>query len=209
LIPRIFNGIVFTVRHPLYIDSDSPKGATFLMTLVDWAVVIIMVSAILAGFAQGFFRSVCSLGGLILGLAIAAWNYHRLADVFLPLVRIPAVANTIAFILIALLVMALVGLLGNLLAKTFKMVGLGWLDGIAGGIFGFFQGVVFVVVFILVIVAFFPQQQWLSESTLPRLFFGALHVSTHMTPSELSSQVRSGLQAVEDESQRLLRTNHD
>lgn len=179
------------------------------MTLVDWAVVIIMVSAIIAGFAQGFFRSVCSLGGLILGLAIASWNYDRLAGVFLPLFRIPAVANTIAFVLIALLVMALIGMLGNLLAKAFKMVGLGWLDGIAGGIFGFFQGVVFVIVFILVIVAFFPQEQWLAESTLPRMFFGVLHVGTHMTPSELSSRIRSGLQSVEEESQRLLHSNHD
>ena len=174
------------------------------MTLVDWAVVIIMVSAVIAGMVQGFFRSVCSLGGLLLGLAVAAWNYDRLAGLFLPLVRIPAVANTIAFLLIALLVMALIGVVGNLLAKAFKMIGLGWLDGIAGGIFGFFQGVVLVVVFILVIVAFFPQEEWLADSTLPRMFFGALHVSTHMTPSELSSRVHSGLQSIEEESQRLL-----
>ena len=179
------------------------------MTLVDWAVVIIMVSAVVAGMVQGFFRSVCSLGGLILGLAVAAWNYDRLARIFLPLFRIPAVANTIAFLLIALLVMALVGLIGNLLARAFKMIGLGWLDGIAGAVFGFFQGIVLVVVFILVIVAFFPQEQWLAESNLPRMFFGALHVSTHMTPSELSERVRSGLRSVEEESQRLLHSSHD
>lgn len=179
------------------------------MTLVDWAVVIIMVSAVIAGFAQGFFRSVCSLGGLILGLAIASWNYDHLAGVFLPLFRVSAVANTIAFILIALLVMGLTGLVGNFLARAFKMVGLGWLDGIAGGIFGFFQGIVFVIVFILVIVAFFPQEHWLAESTLPRMFFGALHISTTITPSELSSRVHSGLQSVENESQRLLHNNHD
>jgi membrane protein required for colicin V production len=179
------------------------------VTLVDWAVVIIMVSAVIAGFAQGFFRSICSLGGLVLGLAIAAWNYGRLAGVFLPMVRVPAVANTIAFLLIALVVMLLIGLVGNILAKAFKTIGLGWLDGIAGGIFGFFQGIVLVVVFILVIVAFFPQEQWLAESSLPRMFFGALHVSTHMTPSELSERVRSGLRAVEEESERLLHSSHD
>jgi len=179
------------------------------MTLVDWAVVIIMASAVIAGMAQGFFRSVCSLGGLVLGLAVAAWNYGRLAAIFLPLFRIAAVANTIAFLVIALLVMALIGFIGNLLAKAFKMIGLGWLDSIAGAVFGVFQGVVLVVVFILVIVAFFPQEQWLAESSLPRMFFGALHVSTHVTPSELSSRVHSGLREVEEESQRLLHSNHD
>jgi membrane protein required for colicin V production len=179
------------------------------MTLVDWAVVIIMVAAVIAGMAQGFFRSVCSLGGLVLGLAIAAWNYGRIAALLLPLVRIAAVANAIAFVLIALLVMLAIGLIGNLLSKAFKTIGLGWLDGIAGGIFGFFQGAVLVLVFILVIVAFFPQEQWLAESTLPRMFFGAVHVSTHITPSELSGRVRSGLRAIEDESQRLLHSGRN
>jgi membrane protein required for colicin V production len=178
------------------------------MTLVDWAVVIIMLAAVLAGLAQGFFRSVCSLGGLVIGLAVAAWNYGRLAAIFLPLFRIPAVANTIAFLLIALVVMGLISLIGNLLAKAFKMVGLGWLDGIAGAVFGFFQGVVLVVVFILVVVAFFPQEQWLANSTLPQMFFGALHVSTHMTPSELSAKVHTGLHSIEEQSPRWMHPGH-
>ena len=75
------------------------------MTLVDWAVVIILVCSVLAGLAQGFFRSACSLGGLILGLVIAAWNYGRVATHLIPLVHVMAIADTIAFLLIALLVM--------------------------------------------------------------------------------------------------------
>jgi membrane protein required for colicin V production len=179
------------------------------MTWVDWAVVIIMVGSVIAGMSQGFFRSVCSLGGLVLGLGVAGWNYGHVAGILLPLVRIPAVADAIAFLLIALLVMLAIGFIGNLLAKAFRMIGLGWLDGIAGAIFGFFQGVVLVVVFILVIVAFFPQEQWLAESNLPRMFFGALHVSTHMTPTELSERVHAGLRSIEEQSQRLLKSQHD
>jgi len=179
------------------------------MTWVDWAVVIIMIASVIAGMSQGFFRSVCSLGGLVLGLAIASWNYGHLAGILLSLVRVPAVADAIAFLLIALLVMLVAGLIGNLLARAFRMIGLGWLDGIAGAIFGFFQGVVLVVVFILAVVAFFPQEQWLAESNLPRMFFGALHVSTHMTPTELSDKVHAGLRSIEEESQRLLKSEHN
>jgi len=172
------------------------------MTLVDWAVVIIMLAAVLAGLAQGFFRSVCSLGGLILGLVIAAWNYGRVAELLLPMIRIQAVANTIAFLLIALLVMGLIGLIGNLLAKAFRMLGLGWLDGLAGAVFGFFQGVVLVVICLLVMVAFFPQVHWITDATLPRMFFGACHVSSNVTPSELKERVRSGLKVWESQSPR-------
>ena len=83
------------------------------MALVDWFIVIVIALAVLGGLQQGFFRSVCSLGGLLLGLVLAAWNYGRLAVLLMPLVRIDAVANTIAFVLIALLVMAVAGLIGT------------------------------------------------------------------------------------------------
>jgi len=170
------------------------------MTLVDWAVIIIMVAAVFGGLFQGFFRSVCSFGGLILGLVVAAWNYDRLAAVMIPLIRIQAIASTIAFLLIALIVMALISLIGNLLAKAFSAVGLGWLDGLAGAIFGFFQGVLLVVIGILVIVAFFPQVHWIADAKLPRMFFGACHLGSNVTPSELGERVRSGLRTWEEQS---------
>lgn len=170
------------------------------MTLVDWVVVIILVCAVIGGMAQGFFRSVCSLGGLILGLLLAAWNYKKAAALIFPLVKIPAVANTIGFLFIALVVMALIGLIGSVLAKTLRLLGLGWLDSLAGAVFGFFQGALFVVLGILVIVAFFPQVHWIADARLPRMFFGACHVSASVTPGELGDRIREGLRTWESES---------
>jgi len=172
------------------------------MTLVDWVVIGILVCAVIGGLIEGFFRSVCGLLGLVLGLVIAAWNYGRVAALILPLVHIPAIANTIGFLLIALVVIGLIGLIGNLLAKTFRLLGLGWLDGLAGGVFGFFQGVLLIVIGILVVVAFYPQAQWVAEARIPRMFFGACHVSANVTPGELGERVRSGLRAWEAESPR-------
>ena len=170
------------------------------MTLVDWVVVIILICAVLGGMAQGFFRSVCALGGLILGLLLAAWNYKKVAALIFPLVKIPAVANTIGFLFIALVVMALIGLIGSILAKTLRLLGLGWLDSLAGAVFGFFQGLLFVVLGILVIVAFFPQVHWIADARLPRMFFGACHLSADATPAELGDRIREGLKTWESES---------
>lgn len=172
------------------------------MTLVDWIILLLLACAVIGGLVQGFFRSVCSLGGLVLGLVLAAWNYGRLAAVLMPVVRIAAVADTIAFLLIALLVMALIGLIGNLLARALRLLGLGWLDALAGAVFGFFQGVLLVVIGILVVVAFFPQVQWIAEARLPRMFFGACHVSANVTPAELGQRIRGGLRIWENESPR-------
>ena len=164
----------------------------------------IIALSVLGGLRQGFFRSVCALGGLFLGLVLAAWNYGRIAALVLPLVRIQPVANAIGFLLIALLVMGLVGFAGNALSRAFHLIGLGCLDRLAGAIFGFFQGALLVTLVILVAVAFFPRARWLAEARLPRLFFGACHLSAHMSPHQLAERIQHGLRTLEEESPRWL-----
>jgi membrane protein required for colicin V production len=170
------------------------------MTWVDWVILAVLAVATLGGLAQGFFRTVCSLGGLILGLVLADWNYARVGAMFKPIVKVDEIANTIGFLLIALLVMAVANLVGGIISKTVRRMGLGCLDAMAGAVFGFIQGAVLVMVCILVTVAFFPGEHWLAEAKLPKMFFGACHLSTHMSPGELGDRVRKGLLLLEHES---------
>jgi hypothetical protein len=60
---------------------------------------------------------------------------------------------------------------------------------------------------ILVTVAFFPKADWLTQSRLPRQFFEACHISTHVTPQELAERVRQGLRTLELESPHWLHPN--
>ncbi len=168
------------------------------MTWVDWAIVIVIASSVIAGLTQGLFRTVCSLCGLIFGLALAAWNYGRVAALIIPLARIEAIADAIGFVVIALLVGAIANIIGTALARIFHRIGLGCLDSIAGGLFGFLQGTVLVTLAILVVVAFFPSTDWLVESKLPKFFFGVCHLSMRVTPSELSHRVHEGLKMMEE-----------
>jgi membrane protein required for colicin V production len=174
---------------------------------VDWAIVIVVLLSVLAGLSQGFFRSICSLGGLVLGLILAAWNYTIVAAPLLSLVHSEQFADVIAFILIALLVMVVVGLLGALLAKMLRTIGLGCLDRIAGGIFGFFQGIVLVTLIILATVAFYPQARWLVDARLPRHFFAACHLSTQVTPGQLAERVKKSLRVLEGETPEWMHPN--
>lgn len=170
------------------------------MTLVDWIIVVVIAAAVLGGIARGFFRSAFSLAGLVLGLALASWNYWRLAAILKPVVRSVDASNAVAFLVIAFVVMGVAAIVGSILAKMFEKVGLGCLDRMAGAVFGFVEGVVFVTLCILVTVAFFPQTQWLTEARLPRYFFGALHVSTQVTPERLADRVRKELLRLESQS---------
>ena len=170
------------------------------MAWVDWAIVALLAMAVLGGLSQGFFRSAFSLCGLLSGLVLAAWNYTRAATILIPLVRIEPVANAIGFLLIAIAVMAAANLLGGIIAKTLHRLGLGCLDRLAGGAFGLLQGALFVTVSLVAIVAFFPKESWLAQARLPRYFFGACHLSTHVSPGELAERVQRGLVQLEENS---------
>jgi membrane protein required for colicin V production len=169
------------------------------MAWIDWAIVIVLALSVLGGLRQGFFRAVFSLGGLLLGLLLAAWNYGRVAALLVPIVRLEPVADCIGFLLIAIVVMALAGAVGSILAKTLHHLGLGCLDRLGGAALGFFQGVLLVTLCVWVAIAFRPHAEWLTEGRLPRKFFGACHLSTHLSPNELSQRVREGLSTLERE----------
>jgi hypothetical protein len=64
------------------------------MTWVDWAIVVVMAGG--AGRAgAGILSLGCSLGGLVLGLALAAWNYGIVAALLMPWSRIEATLPTL------------------------------------------------------------------------------------------------------------------
>lgn len=172
------------------------------MTVVDWIIVLMLAGAVIAGLVQGFVRSAFGLGGLLLGLVLGAWNYGRAAAILQPVVRSWGIANTIGFLLIAIVVAAVTTGVGNILSKMLHQIGLGCLDRLAGGVFGFFQGALLVTLCILVTVAFFPDAKWLTESRLPRHFFAACHLSTNVSPEGLRKLVREDLNKLEKESPR-------
>lgn len=167
------------------------------MTLADWIIVALLAGAVLGGIARGFLRSVFSLGGLLLGLVIAAWNYQHVGSWLRHAVHNEKADNALAFLLITLAVTAVASITGSLLSKAMHKIGLGCLDRLAGAVFGLFQGAVLVTVCILVTVVFFPKAQWLTESSLPKYFFGACHLSTHISPDKLAQRVRQELKALE------------
>jgi membrane protein required for colicin V production len=174
------------------------------MTWIDWAILVILLGALIGGLVQGFLRTACSLVGLLLGLSIASWNYRAIASSLLPLIHSEATSNIVSFILIAVLVMMVCNILGNMLAKTMEWMGLGCLDMILGGLLGFLQGFALITISLLAIVAFFPKTEWMAQAKLPPLFFGACRASTHITPAELGDRVTEGLRTLEIETKRLL-----
>jgi membrane protein required for colicin V production len=121
------------------------------MTGFDYAVIAIVLLSALLGWWRGLVYEVLSLMGWI-----AAWAVARLftasAAPYMPAALGTEAARTAAAF-VALFVATLIvgGIVAWILSKLVKWVGLGWLDGLLGTLFGMLRGVL--VVLVLVVLA--------------------------------------------------------
>jgi membrane protein required for colicin V production len=168
------------------------------MNWLDWMIVLVMAGAVISGLAQGFFRAASSLAGLILGLMLATWYYKVAAKMLEPLVHEQAMSDTLGFLAIAILVMVAAGIIGRIFKKGFKWLGIGWLDHLAGGAFGFVQGALLVTLGILLLLAFAPEPYGVKESKYASPFLSACRGVTHLSPDALAEAIRGGLKKLEE-----------
>ena len=163
------------------------------MSLIDWLIVVVLLVSVLSAAKNGFFLEVFSLVGLFLGLVLAAWNYQRLLPWISRWVHTLPAAEALSFLLIALGVMLLAGILGRVIRWSVHSIGLGWADRFLGALFGFVKGFVLVTVAVLVIAAFFPGASWFQRSRLAPCFLTAAHQASVMAPGGFEIRVRKGV----------------
>lgn len=168
------------------------------MAPVDWAILVVFVLSVFSGLRRGFFVTVCSLLGVIGGLWLASRYYYAAAIWIRRAGANDAIANTLGFIAIAVLIMIAAGILGKLLRSTFALVGLGWADRLAGGCIGFLQAGVVVTLLVMAIAAFLPHWSVLEESRFAKFFLSTAHNSTVITPAELGEKIRAGIKSIEN-----------
>jgi membrane protein required for colicin V production len=101
------------------------------------------------------------------------------------------VADVIGFLLIALLVMGLAGIVGSFWPRFLHQMGWAAWTGWPGRS-SVFSGRAAGDAWCILVLWLLSQAHWLAEARLPRLFFGACHLSTHMSPDELAERVRTG-----------------
>ena len=173
------------------------------MSALDWIILGILVLSTLAAAHSGIIVEVFSLGGLLLGLLLACWNYQRLLPWVMAWGIKLAIAKIIAFLVIALGVMILAGLFGRIIRWSVRFVGLGWLDSLAGAAFGLVKGAVLVVVMLVALLAFVPKTSLIRDSRLAPRFLSAAQGVAGVSPAELSGKIRSGILDLRQEKNKL------
>lgn len=89
--------------------------------------------AVILGFYQGFFKQVANLLGIVVGIILATIFYSQFGEKVAQIIgSTEEVGGWIAFILIAVLVPAILGLLASWLTKLFTKIHLGFINRLAG-----------------------------------------------------------------------------
>jgi len=163
------------------------------MALIDWIILVVLLLSVLSAAKNGFFLEVFSLVGVVAGLWIASWNFQRLLPWISRWIHSLPAAEALSFLLIALGVMILAGLLGRAIRWSVHSIGLGWADRFVGAVFGLFKGCALVTLAVLTIAAFLPTATWFQRSRLAPYFLSAAHEASIVTPYEFGERIRQGV----------------
>lgn len=159
----------------------------FAFNWFDVVLVLMLLSSAIAGLRTGFARVVVGLIASVFGFLAAFWCYRMVAANIRPWVSRPAVADALGFFLVFFGVVILGAVVGAILSKILKWVGLSWFNHLLGGAAGLARGILVIAVTVSAIVAFTPSPppRFLDNS---RLLPYALEVSSWLAataPREL------------------------
>lgn len=122
------------------------------MNFVDFIFILIILLLAFQGFRKGLIYEVASLAGLILGI-YASFHFSGYLEGYLTeYLNVPEKYSTItAFILIFIVVIIILHFIGKIIENIIDVIALGFLNKLAGSIFGFVKGIVLLSLAILII----------------------------------------------------------
>lgn len=177
----------------------APNTASALLgslTAFDWFLLLILAWSTILALIRGLLRELCSLAGLIAGVLLAGWYYGPVARWLERWLPSASAANIAAFLLIAVGVGIAAGLIGRMFRRTASTIGLGFLDRLAGGLFGFVRGCLLATVVMLAIAAFLPSFSAGRSSLLAPYFLHAAHGISFIVPNDLQARIAGGIGAL-------------
>lgn len=162
------------------------------MSWIDILLVLVIGFSIISGAIAGFARVGVGFIATLFGIFLGFWCYGIAAGYVLDYVSRPAVANLIGFFVIFIGVVLIGAVIGRLLARLFKWIGLTWLDRVLGAVFGFVRGFVMAAAVLTMLLAFAPSPlpRSLLDSKLMPYMLDASNVMAALTPHEVKEAFR-------------------
>lgn len=141
------------------------------MNWVDWVIVATVAFSVLAGFLDGFVRTVLSLIAALVAFVLASRYSTGVTHVFEKWMR-PEIAGAVGFIAVFVGVLIVFALISMLLRGTLEKMSLSALDRLMGALFGLGRAVVILGLLALLIDNFGAFQATRASRTFPYALTG-------------------------------------
>ena len=127
------------------------------MNWLDYVFLAILLCSVLMSARKGFSREIIGLGAALLALVLGMWFYGLAGSFLLPYVSSVRVANLIGFLLVVFAVMLLGGMLGWIVNRFLRTIGLSFFDRLLGAAFGLVRGLLIAIALLTAYMAFGPE----------------------------------------------------
>lgn len=107
------------------------------MAILDIILLVCFVPAIVAGLSKGFVKQLVDLASILIG-AWAAFHFSKMVSEWLQtqLTMDPKLLYVLSFAIIVVVTVLILNLVGQLICKVVNIASLGWLNRLAGLLFG-------------------------------------------------------------------------
>lgn len=124
------------------------------MNWLDFVIIGMLVSFVLAAYSAGLIREVITLAATILGIVFASMFYDDFASKVLTFIDDEEVARGISFFIFIGSLYLLGQILASVVKKFTTLLMLGWADHIGGAFFGLLKGLLIVQILLIVFAAY-------------------------------------------------------
>lgn len=177
------------------------------VTALDFVLLAVVAISVVAAAIKGFFYEVWMMVAAVVAVVVAAWQFPLLAPHlswalgWLTPAQSAEAANFAAFLLLLALVLIVAMIIGRLMRRALRAVGLGWPDHLLGAFLGLVRGLLLAVAAVTMMVALPFQAQAVATSRLgPDLLWGG-RIMAPMLPSGLASQFQAEMLTLDKELQ--------
>ncbi|MDE2259756.1 MAG: CvpA family protein [Betaproteobacteria bacterium] len=119
------------------------------LTWIDWAVLAIVLISLAMGVVRGVVKEIFSLIGWIVAFWLAKTFSLTGAHWLVPIISSETVRLMAAFVMLFLAGLFITALVGYVFNTVVTSAGLGVLNRVLGGLFGFLRGGLFVMILVL------------------------------------------------------------
>ena len=163
------------------------------MNWLDYLLLAILLASALLSARKGFSREIVGLASAFGGLVLGMWFYGLAGSFLIPYVSSARVANLMGFLLVVFAVLVVGWMLGWIVSRFLRTIGLSFFDRLLGAAFGLVRGLLIAIALLTAYMAFGPEidSKTVSASVLNSRItpyvLDASHVFVAIAPMELKS----------------------